>query len=122
MCIFHVYKKNDDKKQNKFASNKITLPISVHSSQLQPLQIIGFASDKITLPVAGKVGVMALAFDPYGMLWIGTRGGGLFRYNPSLKTFKLYNGEKADPYMFSSNIIWALHAISGGRLLIGTEG
>ncbi len=94
-CLFHIYKKKSEDK---------------------------LRADKILLPVARKVAVTVLAFNVDGILWGGTKGAGLFRYDPFLKNFKLYQGKEADQDLFSLITIRALHAISADSLLIGTEG
>src|SRR6266496_1373353 len=94
-CLFHIYKKKSEDK---------------------------LRADKISLPVARKVAVTALAFNVDGILWIGTKSEGLFRYNPSLKTFKRYENKESDYDIFSAVAISALHPVSSDSLLIGTEG
>ena len=44
---------------------------------------------------------MALTLDEKGVLWVGTQGGGLSRFNPADETFKTYTMEEGLP---SSNI------------------
>jgi len=94
-CLYHVYKRNGGKVSS---------------------------SEKIVLPGAIKAGVIALEQDPDGLLWSGTRKGGLFRYDPTLKTFKQYKYEENDTDIFSETAIKVLHVINRDRLLIGTDG
>ncbi len=94
-CLFHIYKKKAEDK---------------------------LRADKILLPVARKIQVTTLAFDPNNFIWIGTKSEGLFRYNPSLKTFKRYENKESDYDIFSAVAISALHAVSPDSVLIGTEG
>lgn len=94
-CLFHVYKKHEGK---------------------------NFVSEKIQLPVQGNYSVTTLAINDKGILWAGTKKGGLFSYNSSQKIFKKYNGSSNEPTLFSTNTVSALLFISADSLLIGTEG
>ncbi len=97
-CLFHVFKKSS-------VNPKVSLK-----------------SDLISLPAEGKFNVTTLTLDQDNILWAGTKGGGLFRYNPSLKTFKSYVSKEIDGQMLLSNTIKSLHAISADSLLIATVG
>src|SRR6266536_3156657 len=92
-CIFHIYNKKGE---------------------------VNLRRDKISLPVESKAHVTALACDS-NFIWIGTKTGALFRYDPSSKTFKRYDGTESRD-IFPSVAIKALHVISSDNLLIGTEG
>ena len=81
-----------------------------------------FEADKIPLPVQGSYSVTTLAMDNNGILWAGTKRGGLFSYTPSLKKFRKYTGSNDDPNLFFSNTISAILPISQNSILIGTEG
>lgn len=95
--IFHVYKKNNGKKHTNLISEQISLPVST------------------------RLGVMALAKDQDGRLWIGSQRGGLFRYDPFSKTFIRYQ-KNIDKNALAPNSITCLYFISKDSLLIGTEG
>lgn len=64
--------------------------------------------------------VQALHVDSSGRLWVGTRSGGLNRYNPADETFVRYRRDPADPGAISSNEVLAVHEDRQGRLWVAT--
>ena len=78
--------------------------------------------EKIPIPVTGQISITALTFDQTGILWVGTKGGGLLRYDPVLQSFNIYSGLATKQNPVSFNIIKCLYAVSSDSLLIGTEG
>ncbi|GAB5519165.1 MAG: sensor histidine kinase [Rhodothermales bacterium] len=60
--------------------------------------------------------------DDDGMLWIGTRNGGMSRYDWRTDTFTTFRADPADPFALPHNNISATHLDSRGYLWIGTEG
>ncbi|MEM6644704.1 MAG: two-component regulator propeller domain-containing protein [Bacteroidota bacterium] len=66
--------------------------------------------------------VHGMVEDEDGMLWIGTRNGGVSRYDWRTHTFTSFQADPADPYALPHNNISALHLDAQGYLWIGTEG
>jgi ligand-binding sensor domain-containing protein len=79
-------------------------------------------SEKISLPVQGVVQVRSMTFDNAHSLWIGTNGGGLFRYDIASKTFETFMGDENNSSLFTSITISSLCSISKDNLLIATKG
>lgn len=64
--------------------------------------------------------VTSILKDKYGILWIGTFGGGLFTYNPESDKLKAYQYSKSNPKSISSNFIHTILEDSDGNIWIGT--
>jgi two-component system, sensor histidine kinase ChiS len=58
--------------------------------------------------------------DESPVLWVGTYGGGLYRWDLDNENFILYLSDPANPYSISDNRIRALYQDSKGTLWIGT--
>jgi len=54
------------------------------------------------------------------LLWIGTEGGGLNRFDRSSGTFRCYRNIPADPTSLSEDHVFSIHETSDGMLWIGT--
>jgi streptogramin lyase len=65
--------------------------------------------------------VWAICYDHTGMLWIGSAGGGLARFDPATGAFIHFRANPDDDNAISSNFIRAVFEDSHGRLWIGTE-
>lgn len=59
--------------------------------------------------------------EPSGIMWIGTWGNGLNRYDPKTYTFDHFQYNPDDPGSLSGNRIELIFRDSAGRLWIGTE-
>jgi ligand-binding sensor domain-containing protein/signal transduction histidine kinase len=68
----------------------------------------------------GSSAVWSIFEDQSGVMWFGTWGGGLSKYNRSTDRFKLYQHNPNLPNSLSDNMIWAILADSRARLWIGT--
>jgi two-component system sensor histidine kinase ChiS len=64
--------------------------------------------------------ISSLVEDKSGQLWIGTRGGGLNRFNRENETFTHYLYNKNDPFSLSSNYVTSLCEDRFGLLWVGT--
>ena len=56
------------------------------------------------------------------MLWVGTHGGGLNRFDAVRERFVHYRHQKNDPHSLSSDNVSSIYADSKGNLWIGTFG
>ena len=66
--------------------------------------------------------VNALHQDSLAVLWIGTWGGGLDRFDAEKEQFVHYQHEPDDGSSLSDDKVWALYEDSSGALWVGTEG
>jgi signal transduction histidine kinase/ligand-binding sensor domain-containing protein len=66
-------------------------------------------------------GVLFVAEDQAGDLWIGTAGG-LDRYDRKTDRFVHYRHDRSDPHSLSSNVLTAFYEDQAGVLWIGTGG
>ena len=65
--------------------------------------------------------VLELLEDKTGALWVGTRGGGLNRFNHKTQQFTRFMADSTRADAISDNIIWAIFIDSQQQLWIGTE-
>jgi signal transduction histidine kinase/ligand-binding sensor domain-containing protein len=68
-------------------------------------KIVRWGYDKNAGDVLISQDVNSLYEDPHGVLWIGTWGGGLSRYNPDTKKIKIYTREDGLPSMSVQSIL-----------------
>ncbi|MEM1095906.1 MAG: two-component regulator propeller domain-containing protein [Bacteroidota bacterium] len=66
--------------------------------------------------------VHGMVEDEAGILWIGTRNGGLSRYDWRTDTFTTFRADPSNPFALPHNNISATHLDQRGYLWIGTEG
>lgn len=64
--------------------------------------------------------VKTLYTDPLGVLWVGTWGGGLNRFDTATETFAHYGYDADNPDSLSSDTIAAIEGGPGGELWVGT--
>ncbi|WP_158021995.1 hybrid sensor histidine kinase/response regulator transcription factor [Flammeovirga pacifica] len=69
-----------------------------------------------------KINIISKVYkDKLGVIWIGTKGGGVIKYNPNGKRFKdIYRTN--DPSSLSYNKVRSIYEDSRGRIWIGTKG
>lgn len=70
--------------------------------------------------LSGNV-VRSLLVDKDGVLWVGTTGGGLNRYDRDADAFTHYKHDAGNPSSLSSNEVLALFQDSRGALWVGTS-
>ncbi|NIS83204.1 MAG: GAF domain-containing protein, partial [Anaerolineales bacterium] len=68
----------------------------------------------------GSSAVWSIFEDRSGVMWFGTWGGGLSKYNRSTDRFKLYQHNPTQPNSLSDNMVWSILEDSEDRLWIGT--
>jgi len=84
-----------------------------------------FAKNSTKAPTnsLSQYSVSAIYEDPFGMLWLGTVGGGLKRFNPGTGEFRHFLHDPRDANSLSSNNVLALYGDSArGALWIGMHG
>ncbi|MBC8123823.1 MAG: response regulator [Gemmatimonadaceae bacterium] len=74
-------------------------------------------SDRMSLPHGH---IRALYEDRAGLLWIGTYGGGLSRFNQKTGKFTHYKNDPTNPYSLSHNDVLSLYEDQAGMLWVGT--
>lgn len=65
--------------------------------------------------------INSICEDSSGILWIGTNGGGLNRFDPIIGSFKRYKHKKNDPSSFSNDRVMSICEDNVGMIWIGTE-
>ena len=65
--------------------------------------------------------VVAIHEDRAGVLWFGTFGGGLNRFDRDSEEFIHYQADPNDPHSLSSDNVQSIHGGEGGVLWIGTS-
>ena len=60
--------------------------------------------------------------DRAGVLWVGTYGGGLNRFDSRSGTFTRFEHNPTDPTSLSDNRVWAIFEDHHGSLWVGTSG
>ena len=65
--------------------------------------------------------IKAVIEDSTGVLWVGTYGGGLNRFNPGTDDFTCHRQTDGDPASLCSNRVTVLFEDSCGRFWVGTE-
>jgi ligand-binding sensor domain-containing protein/signal transduction histidine kinase len=68
----------------------------------------------------GSSAVWSIFEDTSGVMWYGTWGGGLNKYNRSTDRFRLYQHNPTLPNSLSDNMIWSILEDRGRDLWIGT--
>lgn len=66
--------------------------------------------------------IFTLFEDKNHMLWIGTLGGGLNRFNPITHSFTTFKYDPRNPRSLSNNVVRSVCEDSSGTLWIGTRG
>ena len=67
-------------------------------------------------------GIMTMYEDRGGLVWVGTFGGGISRYNPAnVRKFEHFQSDPNDPDSISSNRITSFAEDANGNMWIGTD-
>ena len=64
--------------------------------------------------------VMSISQDRGGVLWIGTQGGGINKFDPRTWAFGHHKAEPANPEGLSGSAVFAFSEDAGGRLWVGS--
>mgnify|MGYP000002872361 CR=1 FL=1 len=86
-----------------------------------PILMNKFIYDPKSINSISKNIIKSLFIDKTGILWIGTNGGGINKFNPERKQFKLIK-KTLDPKSLSYDKIRSIFEDSKNNLWIGTEG
>jgi diguanylate cyclase (GGDEF)-like protein len=81
-----------------------------------------FVKDPADPHSLGDNDVMSLFQDRGGVVWIGTRSGGVHRWNPATWSFGLHRGKSDDPMALSGEPVQAFAEDAEGGLWIGSLG
>lgn len=81
-----------------------------------------FGSDQGKSGSLADANIRSLAVDDTGTLWVGTRNGGLSRYDKALDSFVNYLHDKANPASIPANEVHAIHQDRSGVIRVGTAG
>jgi len=93
-----------------------------NSSRTEPPQLIeNFEYDPRNTQSLSKNIVKSLFIDRTGILWVGTNGGGINKFDPDRKQFS-HIRKTQDPNSLSYDKIRSMYEDSNGTLWIGTEG
>lgn len=65
--------------------------------------------------------IFSLYKDDAGILWIGTRGGGLNRYDPVNDSFQHFRHDANDPQSIGNNYVWSTISDGEGGLWVATD-
>ena len=63
---------------------------------------------------------MSVYEDRAGVLWFGTFGGGVNKFDPARQKFTLFRSDPAEPIGLNSEHVWAFLEDNEGSLWIGT--
>jgi signal transduction histidine kinase/ligand-binding sensor domain-containing protein len=66
--------------------------------------------------------VWSIFEDQMGVLWIGTQGGGINKFNRLAKPFVHYQARADDENSLSNNVVWAIYEDREGVLWVGSNG
>ena len=65
--------------------------------------------------------ISSMVFDAQGVLWLGTWGGGLNRFDPVSETFTHFVNDTRDPRSLSSNLVQTVFRDRRNRIWVGTN-
>ncbi|MEW5957144.1 MAG: two-component regulator propeller domain-containing protein [Chloroflexota bacterium] len=65
--------------------------------------------------------VLSVFEDRGGVMWIGTNGAGLNKFNPVIEAFAHYTNTTSSPNRLSDSMVWSIYEDRGGVIWIGTS-
>ncbi len=65
--------------------------------------------------------VWSINEDSRGYLWIGTKKGGLSRFDPKSESFVTYKNDPNDPSSINNNFIFSIYEDRSSMLWVGTN-
>src|SRR5690349_7256313 len=83
---------------------------------------ISYKNDPLNLNSLGNNSLESLAIDSTGILWIGSFGGGLDRFDPVAERFTHFRHDSANKASLSNDTVSAILCDSKGTLWVGTSG
>jgi len=112
-----IYKIVEDKKGRLWiAASSKNYGISIFDPKTETFTRLAQGEDENNLP---SNDVRGLFLDKSNMIWVGTRGSGLVKINPSEQKFQAY---KRQNYPWVGNIVYGLSMDSQDRLWVGSDG
>lgn len=69
-----------------------------------------------------QVHISSIEKDSKGLIWIGTRNQGIYRYDPQSGSGQWFQSEPGNPNTLSSNRVRSIHQDVHGRMWVGTLG
>ncbi len=89
-------------------------------SSIRNLRFVHYKNDPYDPTSLGSSAVWSIFEDASGVMWFGTYGGGLNKYNRSTDRFRLYQHNPTLANSLSDNMIWAILEDRDRKLWIGT--
>jgi signal transduction histidine kinase/ligand-binding sensor domain-containing protein len=80
------------------------------------------ARDELILITEGYAWKIMVLEDRSGILWVGSSGDGLDRYDPASGEWRHYEHDSDDPSSLADDFVESLHEDAAGTLWIGTRG
>ena len=77
-------------------------------------------NDHVVNSILKGVRVRSLMYDRKGMLWIGTWGQGIYKYNPDVKGGTDFEKLTFENKMLPNNYVHAIHEAKNGQIYVGT--
>jgi signal transduction histidine kinase/ligand-binding sensor domain-containing protein/DNA-binding response OmpR family regulator len=96
--------------------------LSRSDNEESPVNFIHYTHDPNNPTSLSDNRVQSIYEDKSGVLWIGTEGGGLNKFNLKNKQFNYYTNEPDNPASLSNNIVLSIYEDKSGVLWIGTYG
>ncbi|NIV37695.1 MAG: histidine kinase, partial [Anaerolineae bacterium] len=78
-------------------------------------------TEELELVTEGYAWKIMVYEDRSGVVWVGSSGDGLDRYDPSSGEWRHYESDPEDPSSLSDNFVEAIHEDQSGALWIGTR-
>jgi signal transduction histidine kinase/ligand-binding sensor domain-containing protein len=79
-------------------------------------------SDRLTFLKAAASWMIMVLEDRAGVVWVGTAGDGLYRYDPANGAWRHYWHDPDDPHSLSNNGVEVIHEDEWGTLWLATQG